>query len=196
MAIFVKGRTTCRICSLTISSADEMVGMPIFPLPSGLQELADSCLHRRCLDEHPRREELLLAWQQHWRAQAKVPGLKASVNPHGALIFRGARFMFAAMDTFVYLEEASGALNELATFFVAFNSRERASLVAAWNTYALEPRSGGVRLLVTQNPPAPGTLRATDDTLLLDYEFSAASWKSFVDAWADLDKSQCAVAGN
>lgn len=186
MAIFIKGRTTCRICGKVLTSSASMVGFPHMELPRGLQELADSCLHRSCLDEHARRGELLQAWRQHWLAQTERAGAEASVNRHVAVFFHKRRFTFAAMDSFVEIEDQAEAFDQLRAFFPSFDGHERLSAVTTWNTYELAPGVMGTRLLVTANTSPSAALRAPQENAVLDYEFTAERWVAFVRGWGEL----------
>ena len=186
MAIFIKGKTTCRICGQVFTSSAGMVGFPNMELPAGLGELGDSCLHRSCLDAHARRDELLQAWKQHWIAQAERAGTEASVNQYGVVIFNKRRFTFAALDSFVELEDQVEVFNQLRAYFASFNGREPLSTVTTWNAYELAPSAAGTRLLVTANPSPSTTLRATQENTVLDYEFTAERWMGFARGWGDL----------
>ena len=186
MAIFIKGKTTCRICGQVLTSNAGMVGFPSTELPAGLGELGDSCLHRSCLDAHARRDELLQAWKQHWLAQAERAGADASVNRHGVVIFNKRRFTFAALDSFVELEDQMEVFDQLRAFFASFNGREPLSTVTTWNAYELAPSSVGVRLLMTASASPSAALRATQESVVLDYEFTAERWTGFVHGWGDL----------
>ena len=189
MAIFIQGKTTCRLCGSAIERGAEMVGLPHMPLPSGFQDLGNSCLHRRCLDAHPMRADFVQAWQQHWRAQATAPGVKASVSPHGVAIFISSRFVFAAAGSFVTFEEATGSFEALRGFFKSFDGSRQACVVAAWNTYEATPTPDGVRLLVTDNPPPPGVQRVSQDPLLVDAGFTHARWGSLARAWTHFTRA-------
>ena len=189
MAIFIQGKTTCRICSQPLQTRAEMTGMPLLQLPHGLQDLADSCVHRRCLDAHKRRDEILQAWQQHWQTQAIVPGLQALANRHGIVVFRSRHFAFAALDSFVAFEEAASSFNLVRAFFTSFDRREPLSAEAAWNTYELLPTPVGVRLTATSNPPAPGASSVLQDRLLMDYEFTSERWVAFATAWLEFGQA-------
>jgi hypothetical protein len=186
MAIFIKGKTTCRICGQVLTSSAGMVGFPNMELPSALGELGDSCLHRSCLDTHARREELLNAWKQHWLAQAERAGVAAPVNQHGVVIFNKRRFTSAALDSFVELEDQAEVFEQLRAFFASFNGCEPLSTVTTWNAYELTPGAVGTRLLVTANASSSTALRATEESAVLDYEFTAALWTGFVHGWGDL----------
>ncbi|TFW33243.1 hypothetical protein [Massilia horti] len=184
MAIFIEGKTRCRICGQVIIPSAVMVGFPNVELPTGLETLADSCLHRRCLDAHPRHVELLQEWQQHWLAQAERGRIDASVNEHGVVIFRKRRFTFAALDSFVVLEDELAVFDQLKMFFISFDKREPASTVTAWNTYELTPSEVGARLHVSANPALATTLRATQESVIIDYEFTGERWSKFALGWA------------
>jgi hypothetical protein len=186
MAIFIKGKSSCRICGQVLTSNAGMVGFPTMELPAALGELGDSCLHRGCLDAHARRDELLQAWSQHWQAQAEQAGTDVSVNRHGVVIFNKRRFTFAAADSFVELEENLEAFDQLQAFFASFSGRESLSTVTPWNAYELAPSSEGARLLVTANVSPSAAPRATQERAVLDYEFSAERWAGFVHGWVNL----------
>jgi hypothetical protein len=186
MAIFIKGKTTCRICGQVLTANAGMVGFPSMGLPSGLGELGDSCLHRNCLDAHARHDELLQAWRQHWLAQAERAGADASVNRHSVVLFNKRRFMFVALDSFVELEDQVEVFDQLQAFFASFNEREPLSTVTAWNAYKLAPDSVGTRLLVTANASPSAALRVTQESAVLDYEFTTERWTGFVHGWSDL----------
>ena len=186
MAIFIKGKTTCRICGQVFTSSADMVGFPNMELPIGLEALGDSCLHRSCLDTHARRDELLEAWTQHWLAQTERVGTEVSGNRHGVLIFSKRRFTFAALETFVEVEDHVEAFNRLRAFFMSFNGRETLSTVTTWNTYELAPVAVGVRLRVMANAAPTTTLRATQESAVLDYEFTTERYEGFALGWTDL----------
>jgi len=187
MAIFIKGKTTCRICGQVLTSGAVMVGFPNMAMPSGLEELADSCVHRSCLDAHPRHDELSQAWAQHCVAQAQRAGAQGLINPHGVVIFSKKRFTFAALESFVVIEDQLDALDPLRVFFGSFDERERLSVATPWSTYELASSASGVHLLITANP-TPGTaLRATQESALLDHVFTPASWTGFGLAWKALE---------
>lgn len=183
MAIFIKGKTTCRICGQVLTSSAGMVGFPNMELPAGLGKLGDSCLHRSCLDAHARRDELLQAWKQHWMVQAERAGADASVNQHGVVIFNKRRFTFAALESFVEFEDQVEVFDQLRAFFGSFNGREQLSTATTWNTYELVPRAAGTCLLVTTNAAPAMALRATQESAVLDSEFTAERWAGFALAW-------------
>lgn len=186
MAIFIRGKTTCRICGQVLMSNAGMVGFPSMELPPGLGELGDSCLHRNCLDAHPRHGELLQAWKHHWLVQAERAGADTAVNRNGVVIFNKKRFTFAALGSFVELEDQVEVFGQLRSFFTSFNKRELLSTVTAWNAYELAPSSVGARLLVTANILPSAALRATQESTMLDYEFTAERWTGFIRGWSDL----------
>ena len=187
MAIFIKGKTTCRICGDVLTSGATMVGFPNVRLPVGLEEIADSCVHRSCLDSHARRDELLQAWRRSWVAQAERAPAQASVNQHCVVLFYPKRFVLAALESFVDIEEALESFDQLRAFFGSFNGSERLSTVASWNAYELAPNGAGTRLLVTRNA-APGAAFSVQDDAVLDYEFNEQRMTSFLDGWASLAK--------
>ncbi|MFT3777548.1 MAG: hypothetical protein QM772_04575 [Ottowia sp.] len=186
MAIFIKGKTRCRICGQVLTSNAGIVGFPNTKLPVGLGELADSCVHRSCLDAHARRDELLQAWKQHWLAQAELAGADALVNRHGVFIFNKRRFTFAALDSFIELEDQLEVLDQLRVFFSSFNGREQLSTVTTWNTYELTPSSVGARLLVTANALPSAALRAAQENAVLDYACTGERWTGLVHGWGEL----------
>lgn len=186
MAIFIAGKTVCQICSQAIDSSARMAALPRrMTLPPDLAELAGGCLHRACLDAFPRRVELLKGWQQDWRAEASAPGPISKSNALGIAMFRTTRFMFASLDTFIDFEEAADAFEPLRAFFMTFDGTRTASMTTAWNVWKLEPRADGVRMTTTRTPPPPGTLRASNDPLHLDYTFTPSRWQNFARTWVD-----------
>lgn len=187
MAIYVKGKTTCRICGQVLTPSAVMVGFPNTKLSFGLESLADSCLHRTCLDVHPRRDELVQAWRQHWVAQAERASSHASINEHAVMLFYPKRFVFAALDSFVDLEEALDSFDRLKAFFGSYTGRERLSAVASWNAYELVPDESGTRLVVIRNSAA-GAASVLQDGAVLDYKFTPQLMASFAGGWAALEK--------
>lgn len=186
MAIFINGKTMCRICGQALTSSAGMVGLPSMELPPGLDELGDSCLHRSCLDVHARRDDLLQAWKQHWLTQADRTGAHASVNRHCVVIFSKRRFTFAALDSFIELEDQVEVFDQLRAFFGSFNGREPLSTATTWNVYELTPGSLGARLLVKANALPSAALRSTQESAVLDYEFTAERLTEFIHGWGDL----------
>jgi len=187
MAIYIQGKTICRICGRMLTSSAGLVGFPNIELPPGLGKLADSCVHRSCLDTHIRHNELLQAWKQHWLAQAERSGAYASVNLNGVAIFNGRRFTFTALDSFIELEDTAEAFEQLRTFFASFNGHEALSTMTAWNEYQLAPGTGGTQLMVTANTSPSTAIRATQDGAMLDYEFTAERWTKFAHGWGALN---------
>ena len=188
MAIYVKGKTTCRICGQVLASSAVMVGFPNTKLPVGLEALADSCLHRACLDAHTRRDEISQAWSQHWVAQAERAPSHASITKHAVMLFYSRRFVFAALESFVDIEEALESFDRLKAFFGSFVGSERLSTVASWNTYELVPDESGTRLMVTRNSAATTTSGTSQDDVVLDYKFTPQLMALFADGWAGLTK--------
>lgn len=187
MAIFIKGRTTCRICRQVLTSSAVMVGFPNMALASGLEEIADSCVHRSCLDAHPRHEELARAWAQHWLAQAERAGAQSSIQPQGVIIFNKKRFTFATLESFVVIEDPWDAFDRLRAFFGSFDGREPLSVATPWNTYELAPSASATHLLVTANHRSGTTLRATPESTVIDHVFTPARWIGFRLAWKALE---------
>jgi hypothetical protein len=188
MAIFIKGKTTCRICGQVLTSSAVIVGVPNMKLPEGLEKLGDSCAHRACLDSHPRRDEIQLAWKQHWVAQAGRAPLQAAVNEHAVALFYPKRFVFAALDSFIDFEEAMESFDQLQGALGSSDGRERMSLAAAWNTYELDPTPSGSRLVIAANPAPENSRRSAEDSALLDYEFTSQRWAAFAQGWAGLKR--------
>lgn len=186
MGIFIKDKTICRICGQVIASSAGMVGFPNTGLPTGLEELGDSCLHRSCLDTHVRRDDLLQMWRQHWLEQAKNTSTSAAITRHSVVIFNKKRFVFAALDTFVELEDQLEEFSKLQKFFVSFDGCDSLSAVTTWNTYKLTAGAVGTRLLVTLNSAPSITLRVVQESTVLDYDFMAKQWEGFVAGWAQL----------
>ena len=119
--------------------------------------------------------------------RAQAPRLRALVSPLGIVMFAPGRLSFASLDTFVYFEEADTEVTSLHAFFTSFDGATSRSMTAPWYTYRLEPAAGGVRLILTNNPPPPGTLRAASDGPVLDYTFTGSRWQNFEHAWAEFD---------
>lgn len=183
MAIFIRGKTTCRICRQVLTSGAHTVGFPNWELPAWLGELADRCTHRSCLDAHSQRDDLLQAWEQHWKAQTKQAGTGALVNQHGLVIFKKRTFTFVALDTFVEIEDQVEVFDQLRIFFSSFDGHERLSTATAWNTYVLERVPSRIRLLITANPAPATAPQTTWEGPMLEYEFIAERWAGFACGW-------------